>query len=945
MNIELKQFQQEALKRLRSLCNSSVREYIAEQNPQIISFTAPTGAGKTIIMSALLESIFMGDEYNIEQPNSIAVWLSDDPELNEQSKDKIELRADRIPYGHCVTITESKFDQPVLDDGKIYFINTQKFAVSSNLTKHSDTRQNTIWETLRNTIEQKGNRLYFIIDEAHRGAKTSREQGQATSIMQKFILGDPSVGLPPLPVVIGMSATIQRFNQLASGTQSTRRSVSVSPDEVRKSGLLKDRITLAYPEEQVTNNDIAVLQGATEEWIDKSKHWFRYCQEQHYAHVNPIMLVQVENGTGNNITNTDIADCISKIEQKYGRKFREGELVHSFGSPKSTITFGPYQLPYIEPSRISESQNIKVVFFKDTLSTGWDCPRAETMMSFRRASDSTYIAQLLGRMIRTPKQMRIQVDETLNEVKLFLPHFNEETVNQVIESLKDIEGGDLPTEVIGESMSSDTVQVLSVRNHWSMPVYDVSRHVNMDSTVASTNQPNNCGILNEDATSNGVHTSNSTTNGDLITSSNEPIVQTRHNTFSPEVNTPINSSNFESYDSSELQSEPGASSLINRQEILDFINNQGFKNYYVASTKVNDYLKSLFKLARLINNSVIDLNIWRQVKEEASSKIKEYIATLKTRGQYADAVQKVMEFRMRQNSFDAFGERVDNINSSSLFSSTDSDIDRQFRLSDFQLGGEGIGEEYGSLYGDPDDDLTYKIETILFTGKTANKEDLQEWAKFRFHNMKDQYERRIISSSTAVREEYQRISKDGDAVSEFPLSLPVTVKIRSKNSAGKKYTDHLYANQYDEARICLNPWEEAVIEAERQKPDFVCWLRNRSKWSNALTIPYRLNNEDKPMYPDFLIIRKDRNCYIVDVLEPHNQSLNDNLPKAKGLAEYAKRERRMGRIQLIRVTAGIGGTKHLHRLDLKRSEVRDRVLRCTSDDDLNNIFADYSIEE
>ena len=35
------------------------------------------------------------------------------------------------------------------------------------------------------------------------------------------------------------------------------------------------------------------------------------------------------------------------------------------------------------------------------------CPRAETMMSFRRAEDYTYIAQLLGRVIRTPLARRV----------------------------------------------------------------------------------------------------------------------------------------------------------------------------------------------------------------------------------------------------------------------------------------------------------------------------------------------------------------------------------------------------------------------------------------------------------------------------------------------------------------------------------------------------------
>ena len=45
---------------------------------------------------------------------------------------------------------------------------------------------------------------------------------------------------------------------------------------------------------------------------------------------------------------------------------------------------------------------VRVLIAKDAISTGWDCPRAEVMVSFRPASDQTYIAQMLGRMVRTP---------------------------------------------------------------------------------------------------------------------------------------------------------------------------------------------------------------------------------------------------------------------------------------------------------------------------------------------------------------------------------------------------------------------------------------------------------------------------------------------------------------------------------------------------------------
>lgn len=944
MNIELKQFQQEALKRLRSLCCKSVREYMAENVPQIISFTAPTGAGKTIIMSALLESIFMGDDVFIEQPDSIAVWLSDDPELNEQSKEKIETRADRLSFGQCITITDTDFDRPVLEDGKIYFINTQKFSAASKLTKHSDARQNTIWETLRNTIEQKGDRLYFIIDEAHRGAKTQKETVQATSIMQKFILGDEGVGLPPMPVVIGMSATIQRFNQLVSGTTFTVRSHRVTPDEVRKSGLLKDRITIAYPDEQIANQDMAVLQAATDEWIDKCKHWYQYCQEQHYSHVNPIMLVQVENGNGNTVTNTDIADCISKIEMRYSRKFREGEIVHSFGNPKNTISFGQYQLPYIEPSRISESQNIKVVFFKDTLSTGWDCPRAEAMMSFRRATDSTYIAQLLGRMIRTPKQMRIQVDETLNEVKLFLPHFNHETVDEVVKSLKEIEGGELPTEVVGEGMSGGHMQVLTVAPNTSIYTNTLNTNERTNITEHSVSIINSTsqGFSNTTDTSAKETSSSEAVRTEQHTSNTEQMVFMGQDVTTLPSSAPKSATNANTISTySSVEQIPSTNFTINRYEILDYINHQGFKNYSVRKTKVNDYLKSLFKLARLITYKGIDYETLPNIESAAATVIKNHIDHLKATGKYEEEVRKVMEFRMKQNTFDSFGERVDNNISKSLFSTTDSDIDRQLRLSESQLGNLGISMKYAELYGDSEDDLTFKIDVILYTGNTVNREYLQEWAKRKFHELSNQYRRCFINATQSVKEEYQRIVKDGDAVSEGILDLPMTIEI-NKDADGQIYTDHLYVDQNGKAQFKLNNWEQPVIEAERQKSDFVCWLRNPSRRPWALTIPYELDNEDKPMYPDFLIIRKEGDGYVTDILEPHNNALRDNLPKAKGLAKYARNENQFGRIQLIRVVDGIGGSKHIKRLDLMDSFVRDKVLHCTTDAELNNVFAEYS---
>ena len=174
----------------------------------------------------------------------------------------------------------------------------------------------------------------------------------------------------------------------------------------------------------------------------KWEHWYQYCYEQHYAYVNPVLVVQVLNGSGSKLSDTDLDDCLRKIEERTGFRFEAGQVVHTFGQTNSSIRVNSLEVRYEEPSNISEDRNIRVVFFKENLSTGWDCPRAETMMSFKHANDATYIAQLLGRMVRTPMQMHIQVDEVLNDVHLYLPYFNENTVKDVVEALQSAEGGE-----------------------------------------------------------------------------------------------------------------------------------------------------------------------------------------------------------------------------------------------------------------------------------------------------------------------------------------------------------------------------------------------------------------------------------------------------------------------------------------------------------------------
>ena len=85
----------------------------------------------------------------------------------------------------------------------------------------------------------------------------------------------------------------------------------------------------------------------------------------------------------------------------------------------------------MKPQDVQGRPHIRVLFAKDAVSTGWDCPRAEVLMSFRPAKDQTHITQLLGRMVRTPLARRIAGNDRLNSVRCVLPHFDRATANRV----------------------------------------------------------------------------------------------------------------------------------------------------------------------------------------------------------------------------------------------------------------------------------------------------------------------------------------------------------------------------------------------------------------------------------------------------------------------------------------------------------------------------------
>ena len=87
MKLLLKDFQEESVDQLFVQIRACARE--ASTTPQAVVFSAPTGSGKTVMAAAVIEKLFEGDSEYGPDKEAVILWLSDQPEINEQTRRKM----------------------------------------------------------------------------------------------------------------------------------------------------------------------------------------------------------------------------------------------------------------------------------------------------------------------------------------------------------------------------------------------------------------------------------------------------------------------------------------------------------------------------------------------------------------------------------------------------------------------------------------------------------------------------------------------------------------------------------------------------------------------------------------------------------------------------------------------------------------------------------------
>lgn len=436
MKFKLLDFQRTATGSLITELKKAQARY--DNDPEVLGavvLEAATGAGKTVIATAVIEELIFGSDTTEPVDGTTILWVTNDPSLNAQTARKMQEASEKINDIRLIGQGAS-FDEQTFEPGVIYFLNTQSASVSSRITKRSDTQTWTIWDTIENTVQKLGSRFIVIVDEAHYGV--TEKPGGSPTIINKIANGDR-----PIPVFLGISATAQRLNKALDAQGRLKKNVIVPIDEVRESGLVKDRIVLAPAAEQGNViADTTFVRLGVQKVLEYEARWSDYTSAQGEVPVRPALVIQLPD------QKADDSDFVNLVRSVYDATTQEwpgligAQIVHTFAEHVSMDFGGGRVIRYMPPQDIQDATEVRVVLAKNAITTGWDCPRAEVLVSLRASVEFTPVAQLIGRIVRQPLARRIASDESLNRVHAYLPRFDRKTVMTVVSAFAGGGGGE-----------------------------------------------------------------------------------------------------------------------------------------------------------------------------------------------------------------------------------------------------------------------------------------------------------------------------------------------------------------------------------------------------------------------------------------------------------------------------------------------------------------------
>jgi len=375
-------------KYVKELASTSVG-YIEDEDPKLIVFQAPTGAGKTIMLAEAMSQIVkeLGGQKELA-----FVWISVNA-LHEQSKEKLENHFENERLLDCVSINEIQNNE--IEQNQIVFVNWDSLNKEGISLFMSDNEKDWNLSKVVENTKDAGRDIVLIIDESHRTAKSSKSQE---------IVG-----------IIGPKLTIEVSATPKEGVTNDHK-ITVRLSEVVAEGMIKQEIQINPGLGRVQTNEDIVREAL------KKRKELKRLYEELGSKINPLLLIQIPKKKKSDVREPE--DKIIETLNKDSITIENGKLALWLATKDKKKN-----LDYLE----NPDSEVDVLVFKEAIVQGWDCPRASILLLQREWNAENYVfnIQTLGRIMRMPEQKHYDNYSALNIGYVYTASNNFEIVDDL----------------------------------------------------------------------------------------------------------------------------------------------------------------------------------------------------------------------------------------------------------------------------------------------------------------------------------------------------------------------------------------------------------------------------------------------------------------------------------------------------------------------------------
>jgi len=334
---------------------SSIVEWLELDVSKTLVLEGTTGCGKTLISGMIIQGV---RERSSESHVSIYISIR---HLPSQTRVKMEKFDKSIK---CIDKDSTGILDNVIRRDELFLINWESINKKGVNKFMSENELGYNLETVIKNTKNDGHKIVLYIDEYHHTANSER----SLYIINKIIKPD---------VTVKMSATPDQ--------EPSNDRVTIDPDDVIASGLIKKGIrSNPQIEDHKKNEDMFYVSQGVEK-IRRIKFLLRKTGEHN---VNPLLLIQLPHA--NTEREKKIQGELEKHLEKIGITVANRKL--AFKLDKDTRNYSD--------AVIDSNNEVEVLVFKDSISVGWDCPRAWVLTQLRSIGSISFSIQLYGRIIR-----------------------------------------------------------------------------------------------------------------------------------------------------------------------------------------------------------------------------------------------------------------------------------------------------------------------------------------------------------------------------------------------------------------------------------------------------------------------------------------------------------------------------------------------------------------